>query len=263
MLKLLWILVPAWCFFAWQPHRPAVNIWLAGDSTMQPYDTSRTPQRGWGQELSCFFDDDVIIKNKARGGRSTKTFMNEGLWKQIIDSVNPGDWVFIQFGHNDHSSKPERHTSPEQYQENLRKMVTDVLEKKAHPVLLTPIAMRTFDRNGQYYDGHGSYPDKVRKLAEIMHIPIIDLDKLFGESISRLGDERSKLFFMNFGPGIYPSFPNGDDDNTHLREPGARYVALLTVKEIQRLDLKDLVKHIRLNQENAISKIYQEIYHLP
>ncbi|SFV34624.1 rhamnogalacturonan acetylesterase [Thermoflavifilum thermophilum] len=258
MQKLLWFLVPI-CCSSWFFHQQPITIWLAGDSTMQPYDTSRTPQRGWGQELYRFFDHDIIIKNKARGGRSTKTFINEGLWQQLIDSLQPGDWVFIQFGHNDHSSKPERYTSPDQYQDNLKKMVMDVLQKQAHPVLLTPIAMRTFDQAGHYHDGHGAYPDKVRQLAKEMHVPLIDLDKSFGEAIAALGPDSSKAFFMNFVPGMYPGYPQGHQDNTHLRETGALLVAWLTIHDIQKLQLHPLDQHIRKVFWDDLRKKYEPV----
>jgi len=218
---------------------------MAGDSTMKPYHVGKTPQRGWGQELYKFFDTDVEILNKARGGRSTKSFIKQGLWQEIIDSVQPGEWVFIEFGHNDHDqSKTERYTPPDAYKVNLEKMVKDVRSQDAFPVLFTPIAMRTFDSSGHYYDGHGVYPEKVREVANELEVPFIDLDAKFGDVISRMGSEKSKSLFMNFAPGLYDAYPEGHKDNTHLREKGAMTVARLVVQGIKDQNLKSLIKHL-------------------
>lgn len=229
------------------PQRRPIRIFMAGDSTMQPYDTSRTPQRGWGQVLGRFFDNEVQIINKARGGRSTKSFRAEGLWKKLIDSVKKDDWVFIEFGHNDHDRrKPERYTPPDAYERNLALMVTEVRARGGKPVLLTPIAMRTFNGEGHYRDGHGVYPAKVRTVADSLGVPLIDLDASFGEAIGKKGPEDSKAWFMNFGPGLYRAYPDGHIDNTHLREAGALEVASLAVKTIRSLNLEPLAAHLKL-----------------
>lgn len=226
--------------------RKRVRIFMAGDSTMQHYDTARTPQRGWGQVLHRFFNDRVEIINKARGGRSTKSFIREGLWQDLVDSLRPGDWVFIEFGHNDHDRrKPERYTPPEDYKKNLMKMARDVRARGAHPVLLTPIAMRTFDASGKYHDGHGKYPEMVKEAAAELKVPLIDLDAAFGRVISKMGPEKSKSLFMNFGPGLYAAYPDGHTDNTHLREAGAMKVATLAVRGMKKEKLRPLVRNLK------------------
>jgi lysophospholipase L1-like esterase len=223
-----------------------IRIFMAGDSTMEHYDTARTPQRGWGQLFHRFFDDRVEIINKARGGRSTKSLFHEVLWQQLVDSLRPGDWVFIEFGHNDHDRrKPERYTPPEDYKKNLIRMASDVRTKGAHPVLLTPIAMRTFNAQGVYHDGHGVYPEMVKEAAAAAKAPLIDLDAAFGKVISGMGPEKSKSLFMNFGPGLYAAYPDGHTDNTHLREKGALEVAALAVQGIKKDRLRPLVAHLR------------------
>src|SRR5688572_26400204 len=120
--------------------RDPIRIYLAGDSTMAPKQANRRPETGWGEALQQYFDSSlVIVENRARNGRSTRTFIDEGLWRAIVDSLKPGDYVFIQFGHNDQSQdKPDRYTSPADYQRNLVQFIADVRSKRATPVLLTP-----------------------------------------------------------------------------------------------------------------------------
>lgn len=121
-----------------------IKIYLAGDSTMQTYKEEETPMRGWGQYFGQYFDENVQVINKAIGGRSTRSFLEQNRWQEIVDQLVKGDWVFIQFGHNDGSQKPERYTSPEDYRKNLIRFVADVRSRKATPVLLTSISMRFF-----------------------------------------------------------------------------------------------------------------------
>lgn len=223
------------------PGKKKIQIYMAGDSTMSVYDTAKTPQRGWGQVFHEFFNSDVEIHDLARGGRSTKSYIAEGLWQKLIDNVQKDDWVFIEFGHNDHDKrKPERYTTPDEYKNNLVRMVKDVLAKGAHPVLLTPIAMRSFGKDGQYHDGHGVYPQYLRDAAKETDVPVIDLDKLFGDVIVQTGVDSSKSMFMNFGPGLYKAFPQGHTDNTHLRTAGAEKVASLVAAAIREKQLSPL-----------------------
>lgn len=227
------------------PTKRKLHLFLAGDSTMQNYNTQKTPQRGWGQLLSDYFNNNVIVINKARGGRSTKSFIAEGLWKMLLDSCQKGDFVFIEFGHNDQDKrKPERYTPPADYSLNLIQMVNDVRAKGANPVLFTPIAMRSFNSKGEYHDGHGVYPDSVKAVALRMHVPMIDLDKGYGDIITNLGPDSSKNLFMNFDPGLYPGFPNGSKDNTHLREAGAREVADLAIHGLKELHVEPLIDNL-------------------
>lgn len=227
------------------PEKHKLRIFMAGDSTMQLYDSTKTPQRGWGQLLPEFFREDVEIHDLARGGRSTKSFIAEGLWLKLVTQLEKGDWVIIEFGHNDHDKrKPERYTPPEDYKRNLIKMVNDVKAKGAFPIVLTPIAMRSFDKNGHYYDGHGAYPGKVKEAAEQTHTPIIDLDSIFGAVVAGMGMDSSKALFMNFGPGLYKAYPQGRKDNTHLRAAGAKKVAALFVANLKRLHLKPINQYL-------------------
>ncbi|MEO6540700.1 MAG: hypothetical protein ABIN74_06915, partial [Ferruginibacter sp.] len=134
------------CFFAFMAFsyggKKKIKIWMIGDSTMCPYESNRAPLTGWGMPFAKFFDSTVKVENKARGGRSTRTFLSENLWQPIFDSLQEGDYVLIQFGHNDEAKEEkykERYTSVPDYKTNLIKFITGSRAKKAIPVLITPV----------------------------------------------------------------------------------------------------------------------------
>lgn len=232
------------------PKEKKITIYLAGDSTMQTYKEDETPMRGWGQYFSRFFDEEVVIENKAIGGRSTKTFISENRWKEITDKLQKGDWVFIQFGHNDQSNKPERYTSPEDYRANLVRFIIDVKSKKANPVLLTSITMRVFNDEGKVRNGLGVYPEIAREVAKTMKIPLIDLNEKTSQYVDQLGQEESKKLYMVLQPGQHPKYPEGLNDNTHMQEAGALKVAEMTAESIKKLKLKPLVNHLKLKSNS-------------
>jgi lysophospholipase L1-like esterase len=217
------------------PARP-ITVYLAGDSTMAPKRPDRRPETGWGEALQQYFrPEDVRIANHAMNGRSTRTFIAEGRWQAIVDSLAPGDYVFIQFGHNDESvEKTDRYTPPDDYRTNLRRMVADVRARHAQPVLLTPVYRRKFDAQGKLVDTHGVYPGIVRAVAREERVPLIDLHRRTGELLARLGPDSSKALFLQLEPGESPNYPNGVHDNTHFRPLGAEQVARLAVDGIRR-----------------------------
>src|SRR5436309_8892522 len=147
--------------------REPITVYLAGDSTMAQKLPEKRPETGWGEALQQFFDErKVRIENHAQNGRSTRTFIAENRWQTIIDKLKPGDYVFIQFGHNDESKeKADRYTPPADYRNNLIRFVSEARAKKATPVLLTPVMRRKFDNEGKLQDTHGEYPDIVRSVA--------------------------------------------------------------------------------------------------
>lgn len=223
-----------------------VTIYLAGDSTMAEKLPEKRPETGWGEMLGAhFIDGKVKIENRALNGRSTKTFISEGRWQKIIDDLKKGDFVFIQFGHNDSSKdKGERYTPPEDYMKNLVRFVGDVKAKGATPVLFTPVMRRRFDKEGKFYDTHGEYPGIVRTVAHDHDIPLIDMHKLSEALIKNYGIEGSKKLFLQLKPGENPNYPNGVDDNTHFSPLGAEEMANLAVDGIRVNKLK-LAKYLK------------------
>jgi lysophospholipase L1-like esterase len=226
------LLAPAW---GEQP----ITIHLAGDSTMAAKAENKRPETGWGERLAQHFDATTVrVLNHAMNGRSTRTFISEGRWARLVDSLRAGDYVFIQFGHNDESKeKTDRYTPPADYRVNLTRFIADVRARRAFPVLLTPIARRRFDATGAVVDSHGEYPDLVRAVAAETRTPLIDLHRATLALLARLGPDSSRSRFLQLRPGENPNYPDGVSDNTHLSPRGAEEVAGLAVEGIRVLKL--------------------------
>ena len=222
-----------------------MRIILFGDSTMQYNDASTYPQTGWGQMLPLFFNKEVEILNFAKNGCSTKSFIDLGIYDLAINEVKEGDYVVIQFGHNDQKpDKPERYTTVfGSYQENLRKMAKDVLSKGATPIFCTSIYRRFFDNGLIRENVHGDYPKALMQVAKEVNALCIDMTTITKELYAKMGDNESKRFFMIFDKGIYPHYPNGMYDNTHLRADGAYTMASIFVEELKKIH-HPLVKYM-------------------
>jgi lysophospholipase L1-like esterase len=223
-----------------------ITIYLAGDSTMAQKLQEKRPETGWGEALQKFFSEDKVrVENHAQNGRSTRTFITEGRWQAIIDKLRKGDYVFIQFGHNDESKeKVDRYTPPEDYRRNLIKFITEVRAKKAIPVLLTPVMRRRFDKDGNFYDTHGEYPDIVRAVAAENKVALIDMHRQSEKVIKGHGVEGSKKLFLQLAPGENSNYPKGIEDNTHFSPLGADTMARLVVAAIREQKL-GLAKHLK------------------
>ncbi len=217
-------------------QKSPITVFLAGDSTCANKLAEKRPETGWGEMFGKFFKDGkVVIDNRAMNGRSTKTFISEGRWQAIVDNLKRGDYVFIQFGHNDSSKdKGERYTPPEDYRKNLIKFIEETRAKNANIVLLTPVMRRRFDKDGKFYDSHGEYPDIVRAVAKEQKVPLIDAHRESEKLIVGLGAEGSKKLFLILAKGESPNYPNGLDDNTHFSPFGAEEIAKLVVAGIRK-----------------------------
>ncbi len=222
------------------------TIYGIGDSTMANKSKPETnPEHGWGQVLQPFLKEGVTFKNHAVNGRSSKSFITEKRWDTIYKSLKKGDYVFIQFGHNDQKDQdPTRYTNPHTaYRYNLTKFVNETREKGATPILFSSIARRNFNEKGVLIDTHGDYPLEVRLLAQELKVPFIDLQYLTEEMEKAAGVEGSKKLHLHFAAGENPFYPNGKDDDTHLSKMGAQTVAKLACDEIknQKLSLAKLL----------------------
>lgn len=226
------------------PPKKKITVWLIGDSTMSIKDPRAYPETGWGMPFVYFFDSTVKVDNRAQNGRSTRTFMEEGRWQPVVDVMQEGDYVFVQFGHNDEVKTKKSYTTEEAFKANLVKYITDTRSKKANPVLLTPVARRSFDASGQVIGTHDVYAQIVRDVARENNVPLIDLD-IEGQALyQQWGVEKSKLLFNQLAPGEHPNYPQGKEDNTHFNELGARMIAQIVLKNIRSLNL-DLVERVR------------------
>jgi lysophospholipase L1-like esterase len=227
--------------FAVALHVPAprVTLFLAGDSTMAPKHAERRPETGWGEMLGRHLDTSrVVVRNHAVNGRSTRSFIAEGRWRALTDGVRAGDYVFVQFGHNDESpDKGDRYAPPAEFRRNLERMVGDVRARGATPVLLTPVVRRRFDAAGALIDTHGEYPDIVRAVAAAHRVALVDAERETRALLRRLGPDSSRALFLHLQPGEHPNYPTGASDDTHFSERGAREVAAIVSREIRSTGL--------------------------
>lgn len=252
-------------FSAFKSER-IIRIYMIGDSTManKPLD-GNNQERGWGQALGGFFSENVIIENHAVNGRSSKSFIDEGRWKKVIDKVSPGDYVFIQFGHNDEKLDSARHTEPGgTFDDNLRMFVRETRLKGGIPVLFNSIVRRyfglesenikveTLDSKNQsvvfkgdtLVDTHGKYLESPRNVANEMGVCFIDMNGMTKRVVNGLGVEKSKELYVWAPKGAVAAYPQGRQDNTHLNVNGARTFASLAVKAIEK-QLPELGRYIR------------------
>lgn len=221
-----------------------ITVYLIGDSTIADKTPRTFPETGWGTPFKTFFDSSVVIENRAKNGRSTKTFIAENLWQPIANALQENDYVFIQFGHNDEAKeKVGRYTTPEEYKTNLHRFISETRAKKANPVLLTPVTRRKFDKDGKIMETHAEYSKLAREVAKETGVPFIDLDEKSRQLLQQFGEETSRLLFLQLQPGEHPNYPEGKEDNTHFSELGARKVAQIVLSEIValRLELSDRI----------------------
>jgi lysophospholipase L1-like esterase len=240
LFLVLFILVSAFLL-----PKKTITVYMIGDSTMANKPIEDNPERGWGMMLQDFFDSSVIIENHAMNGRSTLSFLNENRWQPIVDKLGKGDYVIIQFGHNDENKKKKgRYTTPEEFKANLVRYISETRSCKARPILCTPLMRRRFNENGEFYDTHGVYPDVVRHVADSLKVPLVDMHRKSEKLIRELGPEDSKKMFLFIEPGVYTSLPDGREDNTHFSEWGACKVACFFIEGLCEQQLS-LVKRLK------------------
>lgn len=231
------------------PQSPPIKVYLIGDSTMAIKEPKAFPETGWGMPFVYFFDSSVAVDNRAKNGRSTKSFLAEGLWQQVADHLKAGDYVFIQFGHNDEVKTKKSYSTEAEFQANLKRYIAETRRKKAIPILLTPVARRKFDAAGKIEGTHEVYSQLVRKVALEQQVPLIDLDQQSQALLQQFGPETSKLLFLQLAPGEHPNYPEGKDDNTHFSELGARKMAQLVYADIKKLNLDLASRFVKTPKE--------------
>lgn len=274
LLGLLFVLT------AFTPAKRNITIFTIGDSTMANKKLEgENPERGWGQMLSRYFTDDITIDNHAVNGRSSKSFIDEGRWDAVLSKIQKGDYVFIQFGHNDEKDDPNRHTDPgTTFDANLKKFVEDTRAKGGIPVLFNSIVRRNFGkadgnavanaikqddiRNGidpkapkdsieegaTLIDTHGAYLISPKNVAKELNVTFIDLNSLTHKLVEGMGPQKSKELYLWVKPKTVPALPNGREDNTHLNVHGASVIAEMAVKAVAEAipELQQYVRHYDL-----------------
>ncbi|UOQ74183.1 rhamnogalacturonan acetylesterase [Hymenobacter cellulosilyticus] len=185
----------------------AIKVYLIGDSTMANKEEKAFPETGWGMPFKYFFDETVTVDNRAMNGRSTKSFLAENRWQPVAADLKPGDYVFIQFGHNDEVPTKANYTPEADFRANLVRFITETRAKKATPVLLTPVARRKFDAAGKVEETHAVYAGIVRTVAQEQKVALIDLDATSLALLQQFGVENSKLLFNHLAQVSTPTTP--------------------------------------------------------
>lgn len=224
-----------------------ITVFMIGDSTMANKDIrGGKMERGWGMMLKNFFTEDIIVDNHALNGRSSKSFITEGHWQKVVEKIKPGDYVFIQFGHNDEKDDVKRHTDPgSTFDDNLRKFVKETRMRGGIPVLFNSVVRRIFTNSktaiadddtrsnssagliegDTLIDTHGDYLLSPRNVARELNVPFVDANKITHDLEQNLGPEGSKKLHMWYLPNEISSLPKGRQDNTHYNVYGAYVVA--------------------------------------
>ncbi|MFI6487853.1 rhamnogalacturonan acetylesterase [Streptomyces sp. NPDC050564] len=216
------------------------TLHVAGDSTAAQKYADAAPETGWGMAHPFLLGKDITVANHAVNGRSSKSFIDEGRLDAILEVIAPGDFLIVQFGHNDEkSADPTRYTEPwTTYQDCLRQYLDGARALGARPVPATPVERRKFDADGNALPTHGDYPAAMRALAEDERVALLDIQALSLALWQRLGVEETKKYF---------NWTATEQDNTHFNPPGAIAVArpvaagllrhrVLAPRDVRRLD---------------------------
>jgi lysophospholipase L1-like esterase len=227
----------------------ASTIYMIGDSTMSVYAATLAPRMGWGQPFGTYFNAScATVVDKALSGRSSKSFMDEGAWTPVKTALKSGDYVLIQFGHNDEKNEePTLFTDPQTtYKQFLTTYITDTRAKMATPILLTSINRNNWATGTTLKDTHGAYPPAVRELAASLKVDLIDLTALTKTYFERLGQAETAKLFLILAAGASPNYPTGVTDNTHLQEKGALAIGQLAMADAwsQKLSIASLLKAV-------------------
>ena len=212
------------------PNEP--TIYLAGDSTV--VDQYYEPWAAWGQMLPRFFLPGVVIANHAESGETTRSFVTEKRLDKIMSTIKSGDYLFIQFAHND--MKPGA-VSLDDYKRLLADYIAQTRAKGATPVLVTSMNRRTFDDSGHITNSFGGYPDAMRVVAAQQKIALIDLNAMSKTLFETLGPEGSIKAFMHYPANAYANQPKAIDDDTHFNSYGAYELARCIAHGIRESNL--------------------------
>lgn len=200
------------------------RLFLLGDSTAADKRLDARPETGWGECFAPYLASDWIVVNCAFNGFSTLSCLKSGTFSSVLLSLKEGDAVIIQFGHNDQKSDERGTDAWGSYIANLLYMASKIRERKANVYFVTSVPRRNF-QNGHLLDTHKDYIAAMKCAGHQAGVPVLDITYPLMEDLILLGDSESKKYYMNFDAGIYPNYPDGKDDNTHLRPEGANWVS--------------------------------------
>ncbi|HVX86703.1 MAG TPA: rhamnogalacturonan acetylesterase [Phycisphaerae bacterium] len=220
-----------------KPNESAATVYIAGDSTACDWDDP--PWSSWGDMLPLMFKPGTVaVADRASSGRSSKSFIDEKRLADILDTIKQGDYLLIQFGHNDQKPDAARHTDPETtFKQTLQIYIDEARKRGAIPILVTPMPRRNFTADGHVQNTLGDYPRAIRELAAADKVPLIDLNAEAGRFYEALGPEKSKSAFLFYPGGTFPSHKDELQDNTHFNSYGAYELAKIIAHGIQQSGL--------------------------
>lgn len=210
-------------------------VYLAGDSTVTDQDVE--PWASWGQFITNYFDDTVVVANYAVSGSALSSFKGGNRLKKILSLIKKGDYLFVEFGHNDEKINGEGNGAWGSYSTLLAEFVQSARDKGAIAVLVTPTQRRAFNENGTLKETHGDFPAAMRDVAQKNNVALIDVTKMTTELYETWGDEPSRKAFVQYPANTFPGQVKALEDNTHFNSFGANEIALCVVKGIRELDI--------------------------
>ncbi len=222
-------------------------VYLAGDSTVTDQDVE--PWASWGQFITNYFDPNIVVANYAYSGSSLSSFKNSNRLKKILLEIKKGDYLFVEFGHNDEKIKGAGNGAWESYSDLLTEFVQSAKEKGAIPVLVTPTQRRFFNENGTLKETHGDFPAAMRSVAQKNNIALIDLTKITTQLYEAWGDDPSRKAFVQYPANTFPGQEKALEDNTHFNSFGANEIALCVLQRIREVNIP-LKKHITKETSN-------------
>ncbi|WP_438491435.1 rhamnogalacturonan acetylesterase [Paenibacillus sp. IHBB 3054] len=232
------------------------TLYIAGDSTAAQKGADQKPMTGWGEYLQGYFGPEITVDNRAINGRSTKSYLEQGRLADIEQDFQPGDFLLIQFGHNDEKQEdPARYTDPgKDYRLNLITFIDSARSRGGFPVLLTSVSRRRFTPQGDPDPlAVGAYPQAMREVAKLTGTPLLDIFASSQQLYRKLGIEESRHLFMHLPKSRHPNYPEGITDDTHFSNEGAKQVAELVAEAIRHsADLSTLIQHMQPLQQNRI-----------
>lgn len=220
----------------------APTVFLCGNSTV--VDQDEEPWASWGQMITSFFDDSVCVANYAESGECANTFIAAGRLEKALSQMKPGDYLFMEFGHNDQKQKGPGSGAYYSFMTSLKTFIDEARLRGAHPVLVTPTQRRSFDKDGQLQDTHGEYPEAMRWLARKENVPLIDLNRMTRTLYEAMGPKASKRAFVHYPAGTYPGQEKPLADNTHFNPYGAYEIARCIVEGLKQ-QVPALARHLK------------------
>ena len=212
-----------------------ITVFLAGNSTVVNQDDE--PWASWGQMIPRFFNSKVVIANHAESGLSLGSFIGSKRLEKVLSVMQPGDYLFVEFGHNDQKEIGPNDGAWKSYTDRLKLFMNETKKKGGIPVIVTSTTRRSFDSTGKIANSLGDYPDAARKVAKEANVALIDLNAMTTELFNAMGLENSKKAFVHYPANAFPGMTKAVADNTHFNPYGAYEIAKCMIEGIKQNSL--------------------------